>query len=62
MSEYGTPSWYEQMAKAMKHREHCLNMIDRWETALTKAQEEITALVAQIDDTPTETAAVTEQE
>ena len=41
------PEWYEDMAKAIKAREHALTMLDRWQSQLKAAQTRITELSAQ---------------
>jgi len=47
-----SPQWYEEMAKAMKKREHALSMIDRWQKKLSETEEQIQALTAEQGDTP----------
>ena len=44
--EYMTndPQWYEDMAKAMKKREHGVQMVKRWTKVINDAQQEIHAL------------------
>lgn len=38
------PQWYEAMAKAMKKREHGVQMVKRWDLVIEEAQREIQAL------------------
>ena len=39
-----SPQWYEEMAKAMKKREHGVQMVKRWTKVINDAQQEIHAL------------------
>lgn len=36
--------WYDQMAAAMKRREKCKGMIDRWQIKLEEVEKEISSL------------------
>ncbi len=47
-----TAQWFEDMAKAMKTREKCLNAIERWTEALKEAEEVITRLSLGVDVPP----------
>lgn len=38
--------WYEEMAAAMKEREHHINAIDRWEQKLAAVEAKIRELTA----------------
>lgn len=38
------PQWYEDVAKAMKRREHAVQMVKRWTKVIDEAQREIQAL------------------
>lgn len=58
MNQPTQSDWYQQMAAAMKKRDHAIKMIDRWEAAQTAAEVEIHDLF----QAATQTEASTEQE
>jgi hypothetical protein len=41
------PQWYEDMAKAMKEREHALGMLERWGKRLNVAETRVQELAAR---------------
>lgn len=41
------PQWYEDMAKAMKQREHGVQMVKRWTKVIDEAQQKIQELAAR---------------
>ena len=52
--------WYENMAAAMKRRDHALKMVERWQASVVEAENEVLNLTTnQTSDTPEQS---TEQE
>lgn len=47
LTEHATANWYEKMTEAMRKREKALVAIDRWQTALHVAEQEIAELATQ---------------
>lgn len=58
--------WFEDMAKALKRRDHAVRMMNRWMQEMLNANEVLEKLAAQVPTgvpvAATEQAQVTEQE